>query len=1389
MSTLMDERKQIAPPAVTADAKDKLLKKMYISNVKNRLTHLKDIDRKRWVWELIQNAKDTISKSPERDGVDIRISIDGDIVKFRHNGEPFTPDARFALLWKYSEDKENQESTGRFGTGFLTTHCLSKIVSIESDMYMEGSKKCGFSVTMYRDGQVEKELLEGLEKMEESAKYYEETFGWTTYTYHVNTDSGRRAITLGVQNFHENIAQTMLFCKELKSVELNNNNEITTLKRLPLREVADGISLAEFEINEGGRIYKRRFLVTSYAEHDTELSKKYKTSRKIRIDAAIEIDDENSIVDHKGKTSFFCVLPLVGIETQLNEPIIINSPDFEPDSERQSLRLNGNDWNEEAGVITEVGINRSIYLKCFPLYEKLVDYLSENRYDKLYLLANGLKKPMEHEELDAKWYTTNVIEKYREILSKYPVVKSFNDDGYKKLGECIIVKEAKEENEQNLFSLLSPLYPDKLARENQEWAQYAWKGEADIWGTEELCEDIEGKKNWENISVEGIELSTWYNQFLQYIVRFNELLLKEHALLPNMNGNLLKRDAKDFRQGENATPFIIELLEQLGKDVKPLLLHDKITAVTMDAKYNSQSFSADANRLAKEIIDDGEHEKLRRLLPLMKIVPDDKDRYSCDFIQKRDGFLSIVKSLYEMPDVTRSCDNSLLVGAWGAVDEWFVTAVLSTLNNKGSLSELPGGLGSSWLNKALKTLEVAPKCLNNYAVLPNQHGDFCEQKDLYVDAGIPEELKDEIFNQISLDYKSILLHKDMDAESFAINQEKDIADFARELNDKIAPKSSSGYGTSFFNGKYYKYSQDAIENVSLFLLNLLPKDEGSDAGKTQYAVQAVACAILAGKDMPNASYIDYDGNDLWKESNVIVAYMLAQAITECENLENLRIHMGKEGEVDTIDILNAYYRFLLTTNFNYDTLAIFPNQNGEFRCIKDLKKEDGGIQEIIKDIISHLVPEEEEYRNILADKRCRIQPEQTLDSQTAFKLIDDKVAEFYDIPAKHNDEDYIEAVHLLFEDWAKEGHGQLNENNFPKTFPKKDSIVLNVVWKEEKRGLFLKLGEKFSDDQLNYLVENSDKVKNLQSKVDELENTVAELTKRLGLPAKEPTPQEEKEEEKAMESMTKEQLIEKFRPRPQVKLTVTQRDRSRKELTVMEAQYSGLSKEEVIYYVSEAKMQVVNYFKRLGGYTFDEELIHLDSYSQLYGVYGPDKKELPLVVHSYLGPEYRNFSLNWFDYQLLAHPGSMLWVLTRTDGLQCIPQYALPVNYLTLEAHESGKQAMARTLAKVARDYGVGVTYSLGNNMPRGFKEPKPFYDVPIKLEECIESIKQVCQDRVPTIAGLYNCNPPIPTQNVSDSEYAVCIKETAETMKEMFDLEAQPATEPISADSKDLID
>lgn len=1081
MSTIKTE---IAPPSVIKGSYEKLLRKMYISNVAKRLRQLNqpsDVDRKRWVWELIQNAKDTIASDPTRNQINVRIEIEGDIVRFRHDGNPFTSDARFGLLYKYSEDKENSESTGRFGTGFLTTHCLSKVVTIESNMYSNDEKTelCGFSVTMYRDGQIEKELLEGLDKMEESQKYYGDLFEWTTFTYHVSTDSGRRAIQLGIENFYKHITQTMLFCKELASIELNDNGKITNIIRRPIEEVAPNVMSAIFEIH-GETTSIRRFLYSSYHEYNKELSNRYRADREIRIDAAIEVDENNCIVSHAGNTSHFCVLPLVGIETQLEEPIILNSPDFEPDEERQSLLLSGQNWDEEHNNISEVGINQIIYSKVYSLYDNLVSYLSSNSYGKLYLLANGLKKAKEHDKLDEKWYSENVIKNYRDVLLKYPVVEPYANKELKKLADCIFVKDSKNENE--IFSLLTSLYPDKLIKDNLEWSQFVWKEGLDIWNTEDLCKNIEGKNNWNNITLEeGVAVTDWYNKFLTHVQTYDERYLKKYALLPNMNGELKKIDAENFKQGENVSAFIIDLLVKLGKDVKPILLHSDVTAVSLDSKYNSQSYSADLNRLAKNIIDDGNQTtKVSRLMPLISIIPNAEEKYSSEFRNQRKRFYEICTSLYSITDAVSITDNSLLDGAWKEVDTWFVSRVLNSLKSIGSLSKLPSGLDAKWLNDALLALNIQISKLDAFEVLPNQEGNFCAHKNLYEDAGVPEELKDDIFKSVDLNYKEILLHKDIDASAFSVNQNKTIASFAADLKSKFATTNSYACG-NYFRGKYHYKPQNALDNVALYIVSLLPKDKESELYKYQRDLFDVSKEILPSQTNFEGD-ISFDSSDLWLFANEYVCSQIEETISSMGTLDAIDTSLGKVGEVKVWEVLNKYYRFLSHANISYSNLSVFSNQNGVLKSFCNLNKDEGNIGDLLKNIISLLVDPETDYRNILMDSRSCLQPQSVIGAINAYKLIDDKVYEYYQLPAKWEDDNYINAVHKLIEVW-KEQSGQFNETNFPKTKPIEDSIVLNVVWKKEKRELLMNVSSKLTDEQIQIIIENSAQIGGLTDKV------------------------------------------------------------------------------------------------------------------------------------------------------------------------------------------------------------------------------------------------------------------------------------------------------------------
>lgn len=1326
MSTIKTE---IAPPSVIKGSYEKLLRKMYISNVAKRLRQLNqpsDVDRKRWVWELIQNAKDTIASDPTRNQINVRIEIEGDIVRFRHDGNPFTSDARFGLLYKYSEDKENSESTGRFGTGFLTTHCLSKVVTIESNMYSNDEKTelCGFSVTMYRDGQIEKELLEGLDKMEESQKYYGDLFEWTTFTYHVSTDSGRRAIQLGIENFYKHITQTMLFCKELASIELNDNGKITNIIRRPIEEVTPNVMSAIFEIH-GETTSIRRFLYSSYHEYNKELSDRYRADREIRIDAAIEVDENNCIVSHAGNTSHFCVLPLVGIETQLEEPIILNSPDFEPDEERQSLLLSGQNWDEEHNNISEVGINQIIYSKVYSLYDNLVSYLSSNSYGKLYLLANGLKKAKEHDKLDEKWYSENVIKNYRDVLLKYPVVEPYANKELKKLADCIFVKESKNENE--VFSLLTSLYPDKLIKDNLEWSQFVWEEGLDIWNTEDLCKNIEEKNNWNNITLEeGVAVTDWYNKFLTHVQTYDERYLKKYALLPNMNGELKKIDAENFKQGEKVSAFIIDLLVKLGKDVKPILLHNDVTAVSLDSKYNSQSYSADLNRLAKNIIDDGNQTtKVSRLMPLISIIPNAEEKYSSEFRNQRKRFYEICTSLYSITDAVSITDNSLLDGAWKEIDTWFVSRVLNSLKSIGSLSKLPSGLDAKWLNDALLALNIQISKLDAFEVLPNQEGNFCAHKNLYEDAGVPEELKDDIFKSVDLNYKEILLHKDIDASAFSVNQNKTIASFAADLKSKFATTNSYACG-NYFRGKYHYKPQNALDKVALYIVSLLPKDKESELYKYQRDLFDVSKEILPSQTNFEGD-ISFDSSDLWLFANEYVCSQIEETISSMGTLDAIDTSLGKVGEVKVWEVLNKYYRFLSHANISYSNLSVFSNQNGVLKSFCDLNKDGGNIGDLLKNIISLLVDPETDYRNILMDSRSCLQPQSVIGAINAYKLIDEKVYEYYQLPAKWEDDNYINAVHELIEVW-KEQSGQFNETNFPKTKPIEDSIVLNVVWKKEKRELLMNVSSKLTDEQIQIIIENSAQIGGLTDKVKQLEDENEILKSQLAAMGmiNEPNP-----EDKDSDDYNVNNLSDIIIP---IDIESVSESGEPCTITVAEPQYAGLSAEEMRDNLLQAKTDVKLYLEEKG-YRFTKGICE-DAWCNIYGVLDPTGREVPIVVHSYKSRR-RAFSLNTSDWEQLSKDGSMLWVVTH-DGPQCVPFYALPrdTNTIAITFSPENMQYKNRCIALAETlKYFKGLHFNFGTTIGYN-KTPEPFNNPNEELKLAMRDMHDLPAQTLPASIG-----------------------------------------------------
>lgn len=1092
---------KIEQPQSVSGAFDELLNKMYISNVQNRLRQLNEPtenDCKRWVWELIQNAKDSISQDDNRNSVDLRMVVRDKDVKFSHNGSPFTAKAQLGLLYKYSEGKvNNSESTGRFGTGFLTTHTLSKIVSIEGNVLTDNISNplCGFSATMYRDGLDEPELLAGVQKMKDSMVYTEELNEWTTYTYHLRTPQNENALRLGLENFISNISQTMLFCKELKSVELDNNGVVTKIKRLESKLIDDELFLSIFEIESESQ-YTRSFVHKSIKRTSDDLSKRFKIEREIRLTAAIEVDNK-TIVENQESPSHFCVLPLVGSENHIM-PIYLNSPDFEPDSERESLILIGEDILADKNVISDGGINRLILKESIPLYECLVKYLSSNNYKNLFQLAKGLKRlPRVDKNFNKEWFENEITNPFREVLEKYDIVET--EIGNQKLflenkePNIIIPKDSNHEKQSKIYSLCSDIFVNRLPNENiaKEWAEYAWKN-CGLYELDDLCKYISEKNNVSNLGIESNHFD-WLNNFLSFIKETDESLFKEYALIPNKNGDFVSLQNEHFAEGIGLTDYMLLVLKDLGEDLSSILLHENITSITLPIKIDAKIIADKIFDKTNSIIKDDKlsiKEVVIALLPILNTVPSDELVYSLEFIHKQKQTNSFAATLFDDVEIEINKNNDIPEKAWEILHKWIIDKLMQLVSSMGNIESLPNSIENKvvWINSfiAFVSKEIKEGKLDEHSIIPNQKDTFCFRKDLFKDVEIPEELKSEKAEIFGIKLRDVLLHKEINSAN--ITSEKNINSVIELINN-------------IFKLNQIEEGFNKLE-FAIFLTHFLPKETSPLLFNSQKILLNIVQKYYYEKcNTYSQSVIACDIEDFWSKANNEITKSLQNHIAEYSNLENLKVYLSISGKTfdkgDTIIFLNNLYDYLKSSNKSISG-KIIPNQNGNFCSLEDEFYKDDNIPDELKQIL-YLVNPLDDFKTILAEKSLSIQPAHSKKLEDIAKVIDDSIKETYSDPKNWDNEKFKSAVQLLMINWFPNRNQKESKDYFQYTFGRKETIEMNVLWSLEERQRMQK-AKSIAPELLDKFIESSGDIDNLNKEKQALEAQIIELKSQIENP-------------------------------------------------------------------------------------------------------------------------------------------------------------------------------------------------------------------------------------------------------------------------------------------------
>ncbi|ASZ13925.1 sacsin N-terminal ATP-binding-like domain-containing protein [Chitinophaga sp. MD30] len=185
----------------------------------------------RWAWELLQNAKDSVAETDIK--VAVRIKYSREEIEFSHNGNHFTERDIRGLINQISskevDEGEVSKRTGRFGTGFLTTHLLSKEVYIKGIVETDDGTLYKFGFPLNRNGKTTGVLIPKIEAAwaafhestedGEIEEYNEDEFN-TSFIYSLDTEEQKEIAQIGVDEFSTLIPYVLSFIPEIHSVEI-----------------------------------------------------------------------------------------------------------------------------------------------------------------------------------------------------------------------------------------------------------------------------------------------------------------------------------------------------------------------------------------------------------------------------------------------------------------------------------------------------------------------------------------------------------------------------------------------------------------------------------------------------------------------------------------------------------------------------------------------------------------------------------------------------------------------------------------------------------------------------------------------------------------------------------------------------------------------------------------------------------------------------------------------------------------------------------------------------------------------------------------------------------------------------------------------------------------
>lgn len=714
----------------------------------------KEINCRRWIWELVQNAKDVRNRFGQ---VSVRITRFPDRLVFAHNGDPFHTWNVTALINQVSakpSDSVDLEITGKYGTGFISTHLLNTRITVNGVVQRQGRPAKRMSLLLDRGGTRSEDLIPKIkaaqrlvERIDEDASFtdiedYEgqrtETDFDTEFIYPLEDEDARESVRVGLADLTNTLPHTLGNLGKIKRLVVDDQVEGQVLE-YHCEVVEDNGAVRKLKMT-GGQGEPVYFI--SYRSEDITLT--------VEVDG---LDEPRLKANFGEQPTLYRDFPLIGTE-KFHFPFILNSSSFYPKEERNGIFLN----DEKSAQVLK---NRDVLARAMNTALEFGKWLVENGAKDRYVIAYSRLPEDDLKEGAKQWYRDQQ-RAWRNALLELPLMECANG-AMVHLKEAVIPKHGNARDVQEAFwELHAPIVGyGKVPRKDllTQWLRAigpmdestSWDQGIDlIQGLEDLFKLVHEKETLTNLVLDSVAGGSspsalrWLEQLFRFAFEQKEgELLDKYAVVPDQYGTFHKLNELCLEDPVARIPDpILDVLNELGVDWRTQLIH---RGLDLGPTSHKRWGLTDASKRMAELLGDGRVENgaaktflarpdaLDVLFELLCVVPPNG----------RQGFRVELfhnsKRLYQREEQlrdTEDCAEFNFVPAARLLLE-VMHERLTALGSLNALAEFMAASGDAcvlWLDKHLRLLHGSSEYrhfLEKGNIVPNRHGQLKGYTDLY----------------------------------------------------------------------------------------------------------------------------------------------------------------------------------------------------------------------------------------------------------------------------------------------------------------------------------------------------------------------------------------------------------------------------------------------------------------------------------------------------------------------------------------------------------------------------------------------------------------------------------------------------------------------------------